>query len=194
MSPRMLNSASRTRSEVGRVARPRGAWRVRPPYLPAMTRTGRGWHVVRARGCSIRLGADRRARLGTEPLGERVAEQRVLGLGELGVGRVDRLGAHPRALLQLTVAGQLGDAELGEAALAHPDELALTAQLEVDLGKREAIAVLGERTQPRRTLGPEHQAQRAVLAATDPPAELMQLGDPVALGVLDEHHGRVGDI
>ena len=30
-----------------------------------------------------------------------------------------------------------------------------------------------------------------MLAAADPPAQLVQLRDPVALGVLDEHHGRV---
>ena len=40
----------------------------------------------------------------------------------------------------------------------------------------------------------EQQAQRRVLAAADAPAQLVQLGDPVALGVLDEHHGRVGHV
>ena len=33
-----------------------------------------------------------------------------------------------------------------------------------------------------------------MLAAADPPAELVQLGDPVALGALDEHHRRVRDV
>jgi hypothetical protein len=33
-----------------------------------------------------------------------------------------------------------------------------------------------------------------VLAAPDAPAQLVQLRDPVALGVLDEHHRRVGDV
>ena len=37
----------------------------------------------------------------------------------------------------------------------------------------------------------EEQAQRRVLAAADAPAQLVQLRDAVALGVLDEHHGRV---
>ena len=35
---------------------------------------------------------------------------------------------------------------------------------------------------------------RLVLAAADPPAELVELGEPVALGALDQHHGRVGDV
>jgi hypothetical protein len=33
-----------------------------------------------------------------------------------------------------------------------------------------------------------------VLAAADPAAELMQLRDPVAVGVLDQHHGGVGHV
>ena len=39
----------------------------------------------------------------------------------------------------------------------------------------EAVAVRGERLQPRGVLGPEQQAQRRVLAAPDPPAQLVQL-------------------
>src|SRR6185436_5770990 len=39
MSPRIEKSASRTRSEVGRVALPAGATSVRPPSRPAITRT-----------------------------------------------------------------------------------------------------------------------------------------------------------
>ncbi len=35
---------------------------------------------------------------------------------------------------------------------------------------------------------------RVVLAAADPAAQLVQLGDAVALRPLDHHHGRVGDV
>src|SRR5687767_989359 len=38
-SPRIENTASRTRSAVGRVSVPGGVWRRRPPYVPAITRT-----------------------------------------------------------------------------------------------------------------------------------------------------------
>jgi hypothetical protein len=51
--------------------------------------------------------------------------------------------------------------------------------------------VLGERLQAPGVRGAEEQAQRGVLAAADPPAQLVQLGDPVAVGVLHEHHGGV---
>ena len=51
MSPRIENSASRTRSEVGRVAAPRGATSGRPPDCPAITRT------PAARGAQARIGA-----------------------------------------------------------------------------------------------------------------------------------------
>ena len=33
-----------------------------------------------------------------------------------------------------------------------------------------------------------------MLPPADPPAQLVQLGDPVALGVLDQHHRRVGHV
>ena len=48
-----------------------------------------------------------------------------------------------------------------------------------------------------RQLGPgvsEEDAVRLVLAATDPAAQLVELGEPEALGALDHHHGRVGDV
>ena len=82
----------------------------------------------------------------------------MLGQLEVRVVGVDQLGAQPRALLQLRVARQLGDPELGQPALARADELALPAQLEVDLGEPEAVGVLGQRPQPgrpraRRTAG-----------------------------------------
>ena len=51
-----------------------------------------------------------------------------------------------------------------------------------------------QRPQPRGVLGPEQQAHRRVRAAPDAPAQLVQLADPVALGALDEHHRRVGDV
>ena len=42
--------------------------------------------------------------------------------------------------------------------------------------------------------GPKSRHSDGSLAAPDAPAQLVQLRDPVALGVLDEHHGRVGDV
>ena len=66
--------------------------------------------------------------------------------------------------------GSRREAERLQAGLADAEHLALAAQLEVDLGQLEAVAVLVHRAQPARVLGPEQQAQRLVLAAADPPA------------------------
>ncbi len=57
--------------------------------------------------------------------------------------------------------------------------------------RRRASASARSRGEP---FGPHSRHSDAVLAAPDPPAQLVQLGDPEALGVLDEHHGRVGHV
>ena len=75
--------------------------------------------------------------------------------------------------------------------LAGPDQLALTAKREIDLRQPEPVRLLGQRPQPLRQLGPEQQAQRGVGPAADPASKLVELGDPVSVGILDEHHGRV---
>ena len=125
---------------------------------------------------------------------DRVLEQGVLGRAQLRVGVEDRVRAAAGALEQLDVLGQPRELNCCEPGLADAEHLPLAAQLEVDLGELEAVAVLGERPQPARLLGPEQQAHRLVLAAADAPAQLVQLRDAVALGVLDEHHGRVRDV
>src|SRR5688500_2933724 len=48
--PRMLNSASRTRSAVGRVSSPAGACKRRPPRVPAMIRILKGYASLRLDG------------------------------------------------------------------------------------------------------------------------------------------------
>src|ERR671915_539267 len=68
-SARIENSASRTRSDVGRVSVPAG---------PAITRTG-GPRAEGSRG-------DRLERLGAVGGGDGVGQQRVLGVAELRVG------------------------------------------------------------------------------------------------------------
>ena len=111
------------------------------------------------------LAAPAQARIGAAPRRRtprpaRRPSSACSGCSSSGSIVVDPLGAHPGALEQLGVAGQLGDAELGQPALAGPDQLPLAAQLEVDLGQAEAVGVVGQRLQPRRPLGAEQQAQR----------------------------------
>ena len=150
----------------------------RPPSSPAITRTVRR-----------RSGARRSRRSGRVERGPRAARARApRARGSAAI----IASAHARAAQQQRlVAGQLGDAEAADARLARADELALAAQPQVDLGEREAVVVARERAQPRRALRPAQQAQRGVLAAADAAAQLVQLRDPEALGVLDQHHRRV---
>ena len=57
-----------------------------------------------------------------------------------GPGVVDELaGRGPRALDQVAVGPQPREAQVGEPGLARPEQLALAAQLEVDLGELEAV-------------------------------------------------------
>ena len=56
-----------------------------------------------------------------------------------------------------------------------------------------AIASIRRRARSDSRVG-EEDAVRLVLAAADPPAELVELREPKALGALDEHHGGVRDV
>jgi len=115
----------------------------------------------------------------------------MLGDLELGVALEQLLGDLARALEQRRVVGQAGDLELRQPVLAGAEHLAGAAQLEVDLGQPKAIRVLGDRAQAGQAGISEEDAERRVLAATDAPAQLMELREPVALGGLDQHHRRV---
>ena len=73
--------------------------------------------------------------------------------------------------------------------------LALAAQLEIDLGQLEAVASFapsppaGGAPSPRGSA--EQDAVALVAAAADPAAQLVQLGEPEAVGLLDHHdHSR----
>ncbi len=117
------------------------------------------------------------------------------GRCQLGVLGVDPLGARPRALEQLGVARELGDAELGEAVLARPDSSPSPRSCEVDLGQLETRRVCEASARRRgESLAPNSRHSDACGAAPDPPAQLVQLRDPVAVGVLDQHHGGVRDV
>ena len=90
-------------------------------------------------------------------------------------------------------------AQVGAAALGLPEQTALAAHLEVDLGEREAARVAHQRVEAlaplRRRLGRAvEEAVRLLVAAADPAAQLVQLGEAEAVGVLDDHHGGVRDV
>ncbi len=121
----------------------------------------------------------------------------MLGGAQLGVGGRHQLAVAPGQLEQLLVLGQAREAIAADTGLARAHEFALAAQAQVDLGQAEAVGVLGQRPQARGALGtggPQEVAQRGVLTAADPAPQLVQLGDPEALGVLDQHQGRIGHV
>ena len=93
----------------------------------------------------------------------------------------------------------MGDAEAGHARLARAEDLAAAAQPQVLLGDAEAVlglahdaeAVAGDGAERRLV---EEEADRRPVAPPDAAAELVELGEAEALGVLDDHDGRVGHV
>ena len=82
-----------------------------------------------------------------------------------------------------------------------PSSCALAAQLEVALGELEAVGRLDERLEARlRRVGQlllrprDEQAVRLLGAAADAAAQLVELGEPEAVGLLDDHDRRVRDV
>ena len=86
-----------------------------------------------------------------------------------------------------------------QAALGETEDVALAAQLEVLLGEVEAVGQLDDGGEPLpadRPLGDvrDEHAERLGGAASDPAAELVQLGKAEPIGALDDHDRRFGDV
>ena len=120
--PRIENSASRTRSD-GRVAPPPAAAQAasRPAIEPAITRNRSRPDRCRASAPYAERRAPRRA-----------ARARAAQAPDHRPRSARRTPAPARAARRL---GQLGHAVLRDPVLARADQLALAAQLEVDLGE-----------------------------------------------------------
>ena len=106
----------------------------------------------------------------------------------------DHLARAPRASSS-TSSGQLGDAEARQAVCSVPRispsprrARSTSASLKPSRSRRDRLHPAPREL--RRRVG-EEDAVRLVLAAADPPAQLVELGEPEALGALDQHHGRV---
>ena len=125
---------------------PRGATSVRPP-----NRTRDHPHADRPR---LTPGSAPRPRSPNGPH-QRLGQQRVLGEPR-GRGSSSTIASarSPRPLEQLRVPRKLGDAELGQPALPRADQLALAAQLEVDLGQLEAVPRSASACSRGELLGP----------------------------------------
>ena len=97
------------------------------------------------------------------------------------------------------VAEEVGDAELGEAGLARAEELAGAALLEVELGEFEAVLRGDHGIEADVGLFGDLVAghQNAVAfggSAADASAELVELREAEAFGVIDDHDAGVGDV
>ena len=97
------------------------------------------------------------------------------------------------------MAREAGVAQVARARLAQARQLALAAHPQVELGQVEAARVLAQRLQaPLPELAGlrrlEQEAVRLVAAAPDATAQLVQLREAEAVGVLDHHRGRVRDV
>ena len=126
---------------------------------------------------------------------EQGAQRRApLGL-QLGIALDDQAGVVARRLQQLAVGREVGQPHVGQAALPGAQQLAGAAQAQILLGDAEAVLGLAHDGEPRlgglaERLGVEQQAGRLGGAAADAAAQLVELGEAEALGVLDHHHGR----
>ena len=127
-SPRIEKSASRTRSAVG------------PRAAPA-----RCLEAAAAVAPLPRPSCRYRVELRAEARDHGVAQQGVLGLLELRVGAQQLVGAVARPGQQLGVLGELRHAQLGQPVLARAEHVPGPAQLEVDLGEPEAVALVRDR-------------------------------------------------
>src|SRR6185369_14540156 len=133
-------------------------------------------------------GQSQRQRV-VEALAQHAPEHGVARVQELRVARHERGPGLAGFIEQWLVADQVGELQVREPGLPRPPQLAGPAQAQVGLGELEAVVRprhLGEPLAGARAgerAGDEH-AHRAVLAAADAAAELVELREPEALRVL----------
>ncbi len=86
-------------------------------------------------------------------------------------------------------------AQLEIAGLPSAQQVAHPALLQVQLGDLEAVLGRGKALEPvGHPVSGEQNAVAVTAAAADPPTQLMQLGQPEPLGMVDHHDGGVGNI
>ena len=108
---------------------------------------------------------------------------------------VDQIEGHrPGKFDQFPVATERGEPEVATTLLRGRHERPLPPQFEIDLGEFEAVGAGDEGLHSRIRSGlgrGDEPAVRLELPATDPAAQLVELRDPEAVGVEDDHHRRV---
>jgi hypothetical protein len=123
----------------------------------------------------------------------------VLGLREALVGGQRRRGLLPRQLQQVPVANQRLEGEVRQAVLPRSQQLARAPDAQVRLRDFEAVARPRQRRQARfrflrRLFGRDGDEVGGAFAPAHAAAQLVELRQAVAVRVLDDHHGGVGDV
>ena len=125
--------------------------------------------------------------------------KQMLRTGESRVPRDEGEGLFSRFSQKLKVPHEIGDPEFGEAGLLGSEKLSRAADGQVLFGDLEPVGRFLHDPEPApglfapRVLGDE-QALGGVLSPSHPAAELVQLREPEALGVLDDHDRGVGHV
>src|SRR5205814_5537085 len=117
--------------------------------------------------------------------------------GKIRVVLEQNLGCLPRLDVQLLIAHGIGDFERRFPTLLLTKEISHSPQPQVGTGNLEAVISFDEDSQPPVCLFADVAEQNAIRrfrAAADPATQLMELRQPEALGVFDEHHRRIGDV
>ena len=121
------------------------------------------------------------------------------GLGLGGIPLQQLIAGSMNRRQQRGIAHQVGHAERGDTGLSRAQQLARSAQFEVLLGDHEAVGGLAHHVQAlprqlRKRRLVQERAARRLGAAADASAQLVQLGQAEALGVLDHHQAGVGHV
>ena len=130
---------------------------------------------------------------------EQVAQRLAARRGQIRIAREDKLRVLAGGIEQGPVHFDTRDAEARHAGLAGAEHVAFTTQAQVLLCDAEAIlglaqdfdAGLGGLAERRAV---EQKTGRALTPAADSSTQLMDLRQAEALGMLDHHHGRLGNI
>ena len=150
------------------------------------------WCAPASRGAVNRTsGLAEMLRLAEEPVG-RVGEQALV---------LEPARDLARPLEEVAVRAQPHEAEIREPRLARAEQLAFAADLEIALGELEPVGRRHHRLEPLdRALGQllprprDEQAVRLLGAPADAAAQLVELREPEAVGLLDDHDRRVRDV
>ena len=121
----------------------------------------------------------------------RVAQQRVLRRVESGSRASSSVGPARARLEQAASSGSRATRNSGRPCWRVPSTSPAPRRSRSISASSKPSPLAGERLEPRQRRIAEQDAQPRVLAAADPPAQLVQLRDAVALGRLDHHHRRV---